>query len=497
MSSEMVGETEQLLAADPDHEENYGTTPSSGQSTIVGSQAGDEVLDAEDDPLLWPTAFKRSIVWLLAAMAFTVTFNCISVIPVAGTIVADLSGASAGQSYSVLLITIWELGEAAGPLLIGPLSEAFGRYPVMNAGNVLFISATVLAALSPSINTFIAARALTGLAVTANVLNPAVVGDIFPPEKRGSAMSVIQLAPLIGGAIGPAISGAVAQSVGWRSVLWISASLAAACEAVFLTFFRETYKVQLQRRRRAKSLCKHGGGPDGAWRGRLLFDSIRRPARVLASSGVLMALTLFGSVMFAHYYVMSVTLPQILQDNYGLSPVLTGSALISFSIGSALAVTVCNQTIDRIYIRLRAQNNGVGQPEHRLPLVIVGGVGLPLSVMLYGWSAELRLPLYMVLLPVVLLGATLMFTLLPLFAYVVDAFGVYSASALTALIVLRCLAGTFLPLTTTPLADALGYGWGFTVLGLGSLLLAPVPVVVMRYGAVWRQRSGYSRDGGQ
>jgi hypothetical protein len=158
---------------------------------------------------------------------------------------------------------------------------------------------------------------------------------------------------------------------------------------------------------------------------------------------------------------------------------------------------VCNQTIDRIYIRLRAQNNGVGQPEHRLPLVIVGGVGLPLSVMLYGWSAELRLPLYMVLLPVVLLGATLMFTLLPLFAYVVDAVGVYSASALTALIVLRCLAGTFLPLTTTPLADALGYGWGFTVLGLGSLLLAPVPVVVMRYGAVWRQRSGYSRDGGQ
>lgn len=158
---------------------------------------------------------------------------------------------------------------------------------------------------------------------------------------------------------------------------------------------------------------------------------------------------------------------------------------------------MCNQAIDRIYIHLRAQNNGVGQPEHRLPLVIVGGVGLPLSVMLYGWSAELQLPLYMVLLSVVLLGATLMFALLPLFAYVVDAFGVYSASALTALIVLRCLAGTFLPLTTTPLVDSLGYGWGFTVLGLGSLLLAPVPVVVMRYGAVWREKSEYSRDGGQ
>lgn len=200
----------------------------------------------------------------------------------------------------------------------------------MNAGNALFISATVLAALSPSVNTFIAARALTGLAVTSNVLNPAVVGDIFAPEQRGSAMSIIQLAPLIGGAIGPAISGAIAQSVGWRRVLWMSAALAAACEVIFLTYFRETYKVQLQRRR-VKSLREDGGDPDGAWRGRLLFDSIRRPAQVLASSGVLMAVTLFGSVMFAHYYVMSVTLPQIMQDKYGLSPALTGSALISFS----------------------------------------------------------------------------------------------------------------------------------------------------------------------
>lgn len=72
MSSQIVDETERLLAADRDHEENYATLPSSGQSTIVGSQADDEVLDAEDDPLLWPTAFKRSIVGLLAAMAFTV-----------------------------------------------------------------------------------------------------------------------------------------------------------------------------------------------------------------------------------------------------------------------------------------------------------------------------------------------------------------------------------------------------------------------------------------
>jgi hypothetical protein len=92
------------------------------------------------------------------------------------------------------------------------------------------------------------------------------------------------------------------------------------------------------------------------------------------------------------------------------------------------------------------------------------------------------------------LGAALMLGFMPVVSYVVDAFGLYSASAMTALIVIRCLAGTFLPLTTTPLVSALGWGWAFTVFAGASLILAPVPVLVMRYGHKWRQKSIYTRD---
>ncbi len=73
-------------------------------------------------------------------------------------------------------------------------------------------------------------------------------------------------------------------------------------------------------------------------------------------------------------------------------------------------------------------------PEDRLPLVAIGAVALPLSVALYGWVAEARLSVAFLLFSVALLGFTLMFTFLPLMAYVVDAFGLYSASALTALL---------------------------------------------------------------
>lgn len=155
---------------------------------------------------------------------------------------------------------------------------------------------------------------------------------------------------------------------------------------------------------------------------------------------------------------------------------------------------MCNRFLDKIYIKLRDSHNGVGQPEYRLPLAIVGGMTLPLAVVSYGWGAQLRLPLPLMLSSVGLLGFALMLAFLPLTAYVVDAFGLYSASAMTGLIVTRCLMGTFLPLLTGPAVDYLGYGWGFTVFGTASLCLIPIPILVLRYGPSWRQLSRYTRE---
>ncbi|KAG4222861.1 hypothetical protein PC116_g28665 [Phytophthora cactorum] len=391
----------------------------------------------------------------------------------------------------------------------------------MNVANVLFITATILAALSQSTTLFIAARTLTGLAVASNVLNPAIVGDIFVSEQRGSAMSLIQLAPLIGGAVGPAISGAIAETMGWRSTMWMCVILATTCEVIFLTFFRETYKVAILRRKAARLRVETGNtslrtvfDADDGSRSEKLWGSIVRPFTVLAGSGVLQMLSVFGSITFTYFYILVTTLPEILETLYSLSPAGAGSALISFSrlrlplfyilgvpytnldvgVGSAISVVICNQTLDRIYIKLRDHNKGVGQPEYRLPLVIVGGFTLPLVAAWYGWNAQLRVPIVLLLLSVAIMGITLMLGFFPLYAYVVDAFGLYAASAMTAVIVTRCLAGTFLPLATAPLVDRFGYGIGLSILGAASFVLAPIPVLVLRYGSKWRQGSKYTRD---
>jgi hypothetical protein len=148
--------------------------------------------------------------------------------------------------------------------------------------------------------------------------------------------------------------------------------------------------------------------------------------------------------------------------------------------------------LDKIYVKLRALNNGIGLPEYRLPLSIIGALTLPPAVMLYGWCAEYRLPLPILLFTMIWLRTSIMLATSPLTAYIVDACGHYSASAMAGLISIRCLAGAFLPLSMARLTDRLGYGGGFSVFGILDIIFALIPVLVVRYGAQWRQRSRYT-----
>ena len=151
-------------------------------------------------------------------------------------------------------------------------------------------------------------------------------------------------------------------------------------------------------------------------------------------------------------------------------------------------------TLDKLYKKLRDGNHGQEKPEFRLPLAIVGALGVPAAVLLYGWTASLHLPLIYLRLSLLLLGMSTCFSGMSVYTYVVDAFGTYSASAMAGVIVMRSVMGAFVPFITVPLINALGYGRGFTALSLASLSLAPIPILVMKYGAVWRQSSKFTRQ---
>lgn len=455
-----------------------------------------------DNPLEWSDGYRRGVVSLLALMAFTVTLTCTGIMPIAEQIIFDLDG-TRSRSASIMLITIWEFGEAAGPLLIAPLSEIYGRYPVFNVANIGFILGVVLAALSQSTGMLIFARFFTGFAVASNVLNPSIIGDIFPTESRGSGMALIMLAPLVGGAIGPAVSGVFAEYFGWRSYLWMCALVAIICEILFFTLLRETYKVAILERRAArlrketqdeslKCAWESENATKSGWAA--LRMSISRPFTVLMGSSVLQIMSIYGGLAFTFFYILATTLPGILRDVYGFTPALTGSAYLCFSAGSTCGIIMVNFFLDRTYVMLGKSRDGGAIPEYRLPFLIGAAICLPIIVALYGGAPDAKLPVWVFLLSVTLLGFALIVIMIPLSSYVVDAFGVYSASAMTMVLIARCLTGTLLPLAIPPLTDALGLGYGFLVLAAVCVALLPLPIVVLRYGSRWRQYSVYTRN---
>jgi MFS family permease len=356
---------------------------------------------------------------------------------------------------------------------------------------VFFICGSIMGVLSHSVGLMIFSRFFIGMTVASNVLAPAIIGDIFPSEQRGSAMSVVMFAPLLGGAIGPAISGAITETLGWRRTMWLAIALSIVCEAVFLTCFRETYKV--------KVLAKQGlpiedeAENDAAKADMSLMTCIARPIKVFYSSFVLQIMSLYGALAFTWFYVMATTFPDILRYQYNYTPAMVGSAFLSFSLGSVIGLIICNQLLDRIYTKLAAKS-GKATPENRLPLMMVSCVTLPFVVALYGWVPELNLPVPLMLLTVVLFGVFVIMSMVPLMAYVVDAFNLFSASAITAILITRCLMGTFLPLVTAPLNEKVGYGLGFTMLSVACAMLSPIPFLIWRYGEQWRQKSEYTKD---
>jgi MFS family permease len=120
--------------------------------------------------------------------------------PALSTIALELDMNSA---ESVMALSIYLLATAFGPLLIGPLSEIYGRAPILHASNVWFLVWNIVCGFAKTKETLIAARFMAGFGASAiYALAGGVLGDIWRPEQRGKSLGVYWLIPLLGAAVG-------------------------------------------------------------------------------------------------------------------------------------------------------------------------------------------------------------------------------------------------------------------------------------------------------
>ena len=158
-----------------------------------------EVSDAEN-PMNWPRSRTWAVTDVLSATGFNRIMVSTIMAPALGTIAEELHMNSA---ESVMALSIYLLATAFGPLFIGPLSEMYGRKPVLHASNFWFLLWNVLCGFANTKELLIAARFMAGIGASAiYALAGGVLGDIWTPEERGNSLAIYSLIPLLGAAVG-------------------------------------------------------------------------------------------------------------------------------------------------------------------------------------------------------------------------------------------------------------------------------------------------------
>ena len=162
-----------------------------------------------------------------------------------GSIQRDLATTA---SMVQLTLSVFFLGNAAGQLLIGPLSDSFGRRRLLLGSLSLYALLGVALAFTPSIEVFIALRLLLGFTGAAGiVLARAIAADLSEGETAVKALSVISMVGGLGPLVAPPIGGLTHEIWGWRGTLATLAAVSVAMLVLAWALIPESLPRELRR----------------------------------------------------------------------------------------------------------------------------------------------------------------------------------------------------------------------------------------------------------
>ncbi|SDI62196.1 multidrug effflux MFS transporter [Paraburkholderia phenazinium] len=305
---------------------------------------------------------RSALTWtplLLAMFELAVYLSNDMFLPALPVMRSDLS---AGTSLAQQTLTLWFLGGAVFNLLLGPVSDRFGRKPVLLAWGVLFCASSLVCATTSDIAAFLTARFLQGATVAAvAVCGYATIHELMDETAAVKTLGWMSFLTVLAPAFGPTLGGIVVEWWAWRPIFGLIG--AAAAIIVLLIAWRVPESHPAARR---TSLQMSG--------------VIARYRRVLGSPAF-MVNTASAAILFGGTLAWIVSSPHLLVEVQGYSPVRYGLTQLLLFIGFMIGAAVVNGQVSALRKEVFTRAG--------ITLAFTGG----LLMLLSGWAFESVWPL--------------------------------------------------------------------------------------------------------
>ncbi|KOG38825.1 multidrug effflux MFS transporter [Streptomyces decoyicus] len=200
-----------------------------------------------------------------------------------------------------LTLTTCLAGMALGQMIVGPMSDKWGRRRPLLAGMVIYILATALCAVAPTTELLIAFRLLQGLAGAAGiVIARAVVRDLYDGVAMARFFSTLMLISGTAPVVAPLIGGQILRITDWRGVFVVLTAVGVALTLLVWRRLDETLPPE----------GRHSGG----------LGQTLRTMRDLLADRAFSGYLLVGAFAFAALFAYISASPFVIQEIYGASP---------------------------------------------------------------------------------------------------------------------------------------------------------------------------------
>ncbi|KAF3765376.1 MFS general substrate transporter [Cryphonectria parasitica EP155] len=402
-------------------------------------------------------------------------------------------------SQTILPATMYLIGFVLGPLVFAPLSEQYGRRPVLVWTLCLYIIFTMACALAPNWAALLVFRVLSGIFASPPMsVTGGSIADVDEDKvARGRANVIWSTATLVGPLAGPVISGYTYQ-YSWTWGFWAAMMLSGIC-LVAVLLQPETLATKILRDRAAKLNKEKGSdryiAPADQERLSLLVTlkiTTTRPIHLMFTEMLVSLTCLYMAFVYSVFYMLLEIFPDIFEGIYGFTAGESGLAFVIMFAGSVVTVAV-SLLYDR-YAQGIVRKHPHKQAEYlRLPIACIGGPLFVVALLWLGWTSKPSIPWIVPLLSMVPYGVAYQMIFMAMINYISDAYGIFASSALAACAAARSVAGAVIPLAVDSMVDGLGIAWSCSLLAFISCGLSLVPFGFIIWGEKIRARSNFSK----